>query len=386
MVGTAMTNPRLDRVYKSKGSTPKFEEVAIGGDPQDLTLLEKFRSEVLEKRYGSQSVVNGSFLHPLRIMAATEETPMMAAQICHLACRDLNAGHQRRLREYLCVGFYIARKFIGRPNQIKFLTEEVIDNRRKSGFDPAKVENSLLHYLFIYIFHQSGLVTRDRATRYAEALQPYFDSNLTYEEVRHRLLSHGPTLLYKAAGKWKTASNARDLADRPSQITASLDIDEIVADLLKEKAAIRQDNATLADDDQSGRSSVNSLGGVWINPNSSNQPDLPAELPNNEPNLEHNKKLVDGTNFLKSNSGSSDGTQDQNKLLTEGQSISDDLDETIDGEVIDSNLGDILLKAMLVGEKISKKNLDSTQQKDAFALTVSLCSDIVALRNLLFEV
>ncbi len=161
-------------------------------------------------------------INPVRIIEEAREHPMQAAQMCCQACRLLIDGHHARIREYIVAAYAIACKFRGNERLIEELAREVSDARSPRGVKPERVQDNLLHYVFIYIFHQSGMATRNRATQYAQALQIYFDDGEALSNVANHLNMYGQDRLRRAAievGAFRAALDFRKQGKVPGAAT-----------------------------------------------------------------------------------------------------------------------------------------------------------------------
>lgn len=156
-------------------------------------------AESLRSRFGPDWIFDHPLINPARIIEEAADRPMSAALVCHQACVLLNVGHHKRVREYLVAAYSVACGFKANRGQIKDLAYELRDGRSSSPIKVEKVECHLLHYVFIYIFYQSGMVTRDRATQYVKSLQYFFDRDITHDEIAKLLTQHGQNKLRKAA-------------------------------------------------------------------------------------------------------------------------------------------------------------------------------------------
>ena len=157
--------------------------------------------ESLAKKFGAEWISTVPVVNPARILLEARKHPMLAAMMCQRACVLLRAGSHARVRELLTAAYEIALKMAENEHGIVELASEVRDGRFKDAISVEKIKDKLIHYLFIFIFAQSGYVNRNRATQWAQALQIFFDNRVSVIKVEENLKTHGQNALRKATSR-----------------------------------------------------------------------------------------------------------------------------------------------------------------------------------------
>ena len=192
-------------------------------------------ADSLRTSFGPDWIFDHPLINPVKIIEEAAERPMSAALMCKQACVLLNVGHHARVREYLVAAYSVACGFKAHRAQIKTLALEISDARSTKPVKADKVEKDLLHYIFIFIFFQSGMVKRDRATQYAQALQYYFDKNATPAEIDRLLKNYGQNKLREAAQqRANILQGAREWVQQGKDPT-SVTMEEVLAVMAAEK-------------------------------------------------------------------------------------------------------------------------------------------------------
>lgn len=224
-----MVNPRLRHLpFINRQSKKKFPADTSFGSAVDFAATQTNFNKNLRNTYGTDWIVDVPLINPMKIIEEVAISPLSAAMHCQHACTLLGKGHHRRVADYIAAAYYVACGLRDNDRQINLLAKDMIDGRTKKPLSFDNVKDELLHYLFIFIFFQSKLTTRDRATHYAQALQPYFDSATPPAEVAQRLYEHGPDRLRRAAQlRAKRLQDARAWAE--SGHPALIPMDEAVA-------------------------------------------------------------------------------------------------------------------------------------------------------------
>lgn len=230
-------NPRLNGLFvkdKSQNLSPVRSNV-FETATENAESSHRDR-KYLSDRYGSDFIYDFSLLNPIKIIEEIPVSSFRAATLCQHACAVIGDGYRRRVLDYISTAYAIALAMRDDDRQIALLSLAVTDGRTKRSLDPEKVRAGLLHYLFLFVFFESGMTKRDRATQYAQALQPYFDGGTPATDVRQRLHKHGPDRLRRAAQlRTKSLQDAQAWAE--SGRSAPMAMDEAVAAVAADDAA-----------------------------------------------------------------------------------------------------------------------------------------------------
>ena len=227
----------------AKGSNPLLHDVRrfeaaegeqSGRSPARFAAFQGKFAESLRSRFGTDWIFDQPLINPAKIIEEAAHRPMLAALMCKQACVLFNVGHHNRMREHLVASYSTACGFKTNREQIKDLAFELRDGRSSNPMKADKVEQNLLHYVFIYTFYQSGLMTRDRATQCAQSLQYFFDRDAAPYEIDALLKQHGQNKLRKAAQRRASImQGAREWVQQgkdPSSVT----IEEMLAAMAAE--------------------------------------------------------------------------------------------------------------------------------------------------------
>lgn len=193
-------------------------------------------ADSLRSKFGPEWIFDHPLINPAKIIEEALDRPMMAAHMCKQACVLLNASHHLRVHEYLVAAYCVALGFKNNNKQIAHLADEIIDGRSNKPLKVKVIDDNLLHYVFIYIFFQSGMVLRDRATQYAKSLKYYFDLDETPIEVERVLKKYGQNNLRKAAQRRDNImQGAREWVQQGGDPT-TVTMDEVLAAMKAEKS------------------------------------------------------------------------------------------------------------------------------------------------------
>ncbi|MCJ2021093.1 hypothetical protein MKK84_27360 [Methylobacterium sp. E-065] len=202
---------------------------------EDYSADKQRYTEALRNEIGSEAICTHPAVNPLSIMREADDRPMSAAILAKKACALIGIGHHSRVHEMLIVAYYIALKFILHDHCYSLLASEISDARYTNGPPVVLIKKNFLHYLFLYIFYQSGMESRDRATQYAQSLQYYFDLDTPLAEVDRLLKKHGQNNLRKAAQyRAKILAGAREWLDQGGDPT-SVTMEEVLEALVKDR-------------------------------------------------------------------------------------------------------------------------------------------------------
>lgn len=230
-----MDNPRLRHLTSVRGA--KKPTVTHGAS--DLGKLEAHILESMREKLDEDWVLPSGSLDPTKLIETAQTSPMAAARWCQCACKILGQGHQRRINAYISAAYSIACRFRNDDKAIASLAAEVVDGRTKE-VPLEKVADNVLHYVCIFIFFQSGLTTRNRATQYAEALQGFYDDIIPHLIVDQRLQEHKHEMLYRAAARRKTIVQQLQARLNPDQHSMVPTMDQILGQM---KAEVAGNNA-----------------------------------------------------------------------------------------------------------------------------------------------
>lgn len=233
-----MINPRLRHLPGIKGaaSRPTSEHSVELRSSAGINCAETDFAKELTEVFGSDVFTESLTINPAKITEEVQNSPMTAAHLCHQACVLLGRGHHRRLHQYIGIAYTIACGMRTNSRQIQKLADYVVDGRTRSKVMAEKVQAQLLHYLFIYIFCQSGLTTRNRATQYAQGLQPFFDSNTAPADVERNISKYGLERLRRAAIKQASLVRVTEEWMARGDAPTSGTIEEVLATILEEEA------------------------------------------------------------------------------------------------------------------------------------------------------
>ena len=155
--------------------------------------------------------------------------------MCQYACIIISKNQERSIREYVVAAYAIAYEIMLNEISLKHLARDIRDGRYKNGVPIDLIKGDILHYVFIYIFFQSKIRTRDRATQYAQGLKEYFAEGRPYEAVRKIVIEHGPDRLRRVAQRQaKLIEGAKEWAKR-GKSPASPSMDEVLAIVVAEE-------------------------------------------------------------------------------------------------------------------------------------------------------
>lgn len=193
-------------------------------------------ADSLRSQFGPDWIFDQPLINPVKIIEEAADRPMSAALVCHQACVLLNNGYHKRVHQYLVASYSIACGFKAHREKIKDLAFEIRDARSSKPVNAEKVEQNLLHYVFIYIFFQSGMVKRDRATHYAQSLQYFFDRDATPREIDKLLKKYGQNKLREAAQRRANILQGAKEWVQQGKDPTSVTMEEVLASIIAEDA------------------------------------------------------------------------------------------------------------------------------------------------------
>jgi len=231
-----------DRRLQPEGSSTlpddeRSDEASVtetGLSPTRYAALQAKQANLIRNKIGPNWFFDHPIINPVAIIKAAPEQPMSAALVCYQACRLLRKGHHQRVREYLVAAYSVARGFKAHPDQIDMLAQELTDKRSSKPLKQEIVEQDLLRCVFVFIFSQSGLVTRDRANQYAQSLQYYFDRNAEIPEIDELLRTFGQNRLRIAAQRLANISRDRREWVEQGKDSSSVTMEEVLAGMVAE--------------------------------------------------------------------------------------------------------------------------------------------------------
>ncbi|MCJ2108998.1 hypothetical protein MKK70_27250 [Methylobacterium sp. E-041] len=210
-------------------------------------------AESLRSKFGPDWISEHPLINPMKIIEEAADRPMSAAFMCKQACVLLNVGNHARVRRYLVAGYCVAQGFKAHREQIKDLAFDLQDGRSTNPMKKETVEQNLMHYVFIYIFYQSGMETRDRAAQYAQSLKYYFDRDTAPIEVDKLLKQYGQNKLRLAAQlRDNILKGAREWVQQGKDPT-SVTMEEVLASMSAGEAKLKKAHAATDQADYSPR-------------------------------------------------------------------------------------------------------------------------------------
>ena len=370
--GQKTTHPRLNKLFKSKViSNNRSDHNGLSRSSGDYTAEQGRMSGHLRKHFGPEWIVDIPFLNPQRIREEIDKSPIGAAVFCQYACHLLGKGHRRRVAEYLTTAYAIACGLRDNDQHIRMLAMDVRDARTKKALSVDKVKSNLLHYLFIYIFFQSNMTTRDRATQYAQGLQPYFDSKTSPAEVEQRLNKHGPDRFRRAARlRAKRILDAQALAESGQPLLISMD--EAVAAVAADDAA---KNPAPPEDEPTD------FGPREVPPDTEVSGESDADDDTSDDVDDGGLLTEDAAGRLSQLEG--DDTSEPNPDRIKPNVEEAEANGFIDGAIINEHLQSILLGTMRLATQLAVPELDVTQQKQTAPLAMALSVEIVQLQRMI---
>lgn len=356
--GTRAPSGLLFTDKKTMGSSSSFAKASAGD-------AEKLCAEL-----GPHWVTQLPLLNPIKIIEEIDVSPMTAAGWCHNACSLLGRGYHQRVKNYLIAAYMIACAFRGSPEQIANLSSVITDDRCKSKVKLEKVKPNLLHYVFIYIFFQSGLTMRDRATQYAQGLQPYFDAGTPPAEVELKLYQHGPDRLRRAAlQRTKLIRGAQEWANNGKDPVAA-GMDEVLTAL------------AASDSNRKG----DSLDTDVTDPGTY---DLPTDEGRSvEPDIDRILSAANTQAVDAAQSTSTDNTRkSQDGYSAEEEKVDNEPTEISRSErhTINADLSKILLRMMDLGASMSERSFDINEQRRLQTDIVNLGMELNKVRRSLIQ-
>ena len=212
-----------------------------GVDGRELNATERYAAakekhyKAVQKSVGEDWFVPFPLVNPIKVIEKSKTEPMYAAFMLQFACSSIAKMEEKNVREYVAAAYSIACDMRSNEIAIRSLARDVEDRRYKNGVPIEVVSEDILHYLFLYVFFQSRIRTRDRATQYAQGLKEYFYEGRPPTIVGEIILKHGPDLLRRVAQrKAKLIEGAREYIKQGKDPTAP-PFDEVLAALMKEE-------------------------------------------------------------------------------------------------------------------------------------------------------
>ena len=330
---------------------------------------EKLRLEVI-KEFSPEWIVSFPLLNPLSIIEKAESSSMHAASLCQQTCYMLSKGHHRRVQEYLAVAYAIAMKMKDDDRACSHLASEVRDGRFKDGVPPKVVREKILHYLFIFIFYQSGLVTRDRASQYAQSLDEFFYEGKNFQEVADILKRHGQDRLRRAGQRQrKLEEGARALLKqgRNPAVMSMIELLEIIE--REEKKA-----------DVSIDEDLQDLEPRELPPqidDAENEGDFESDAESDEVSPPENDDDAPQDTELPKNT---DAANDENEPSIDDNEAADIDEQGIDGAIISGKLSAIVASLLQMGANLTDQPIDRELKKDTILTTVVLANELIELQ------
>lgn len=393
-----MQHPPTDKIRKQISNDGR------GSDSKALSLIERYSAnkqaffERVQKKVGSDWFAPFPVVNPHKIIEESKTSPMSAAFMCQYACAIIAKMEERNVREYVAAAYFIACDMKLDERAIANLASDVKDGRYKNGIPIEVVREGILHYLFIYIFYQSGIRTRDRATQYAQGLKEYFYEGRPPNVVGDIILKHGPDRLRRVAQrKAQLIEGAQELA-KLGKNPAAPAFDEVLATLVAEETKAATSDETDETFDHGSRDLPPNLpdeepDANWITQAKFEEvkDDRPGELPaighDTDASHDDEPEAKDEQPVEPTQAGEQQAA-DENTGGGEDVGAEDkenDTDEAgfIDGEVIDKRLEQILLGTMSLGASLMTQPLDPDVRKHVVQTTVLLSNDLLDLRRMI---
>ena len=360
--GPQMTNPRLRHLpsgepktsrYRREGSLVRQTSKSFDEDVNRFT-------NWLKKRLGEEWIIEAPQISPARIIEEVNYHPYYAALMCRQACIILNVGHHARVREYMVAAYVIALALKNNERHIEFVASKTQDGRSSvEGMNVKKFKTKILHYLFIFIFKQSGMLKRNRAWQWADSLQAYFDEDREPAEVEGALKLYGQNKLRIAALKAKKLREARE---QVAQVEGPLSrhIDVLLLETERKTAQKPSSDA--------GETDV-------VNP-------VPHDLARLDVSWNGDEHDDDSSTEWE---GDGEGIGNESPEQSEERTIagSDDQDDLIDGRTLDDRLEKILLGTMSLGAKLAQRDFGREQQSELLPMVLLLSTEIVKIRQMI---
>lgn len=328
----------------------------------------KRQSDLLKKinvSNTSEWYADSSFINPMTLIEKAKSSPMMAARWCQDACYMLSSSHQKRMREYLVAAYSIAYELRNNEKEISELAAELKDGRAAEGkgIKPTKIKENLLHYLFLFIFYQTGLTSRNRASQYAISLQIYFNEGRSPEKVADRIVAYGTERLYRATGRYNHLIEGAKLYKAQEKSPASVSLDEILENMVSKNKKDIVPDVDSSDLKYSTR-----------------------EFPDDDRSLEE----IENEHLL------SEALDEENDF--EERSLTDNVDEPAihagvgvqeedmpNDKTIDDKLVQFTNLAIQLGKDLAVENLNREDRMKAVSAAIQLAREITSLRKLLNE-
>ena len=366
-----MQHPPTDKILRQRS------KVRRGVDGQELNLIERYAAskqaflEHVKERLGAEWFANYPVVNPHKIIEESKTSPMYAAFMCRYACAIIAKLEERSVREYVTAAYFIACDLNLNERAIKMLASEVQDSRYKNGVPTEVVKNNILHYLFLYIFYQSGIRTRDRATQYAQGLKEYFSEGRSPKAVGEIIVEHGPDRLRRVAQRKANLIEGAQEWAKQGKNSAAPSFDEVLAALVAEEAKAATTDEMDDPFDHGSRA---------VPPDGSDDQD--SDVSDDDEQGVQDEQPVEPTKAGEQRATDVNTADDKD---VEGEDRSNPTNEAgfIDGEVIDKRLHQILSNTMSLGASLMELQLDPDVKKHVARTTVLLSNDLLELRRMI---
>ena len=198
-----MTNPRLRNMPPTEQETSlHIRKLLTGQTSQQYSEESRSFAAWIREKLGDDWIFDSPQVNPARIIEQASDNPFFATLMCKQACASLSSGHHLRVHDYIMAAYVIALALKNNELHMAFVAEKVKDGRSKSeGIPIIKFQERILNYLFIYIFAQSRLTSRNRAWQWADSIRPFFEDNRDPAEVELLLRRYGQEKLRTAANQ-----------------------------------------------------------------------------------------------------------------------------------------------------------------------------------------
>lgn len=370
-----MQHPPTDKALKKRSAADPNAKFRGLDKTQRYNAAKDTIFDDLRSRFGTDFFAPFPLVNPHKVIEKSKTEPMFAACMLRFACTSIAKMEERSVREYVAAAYSVACDMRSDEAAIRGLAREVEDGRYKNGVPIEVVNEDILHYLFIFVFFQSGIRTRDRATQYAQGLKEYFYEGRPPEVVGEIIVNHGPDRLRRVAQrKAKLIEGAQEWA-KQSKDPAAPPFDEVLATVVAEETKAATTDVTDESFDHGSRD---------LPPDGSDDED-PGVLDDDD------QGAVDEQHVLPTGAGepqAADVPADETTANSEevgpdeGGNGTDEA-SSIDGNVIDERLQQILFETMSLGASLMTQPLDPEVKKDVVKMTVMLSNDLLDLRRMI---